>query len=284
MSRRFKVLSALMVGVIALVGACTVPTSSGSSTAYQCDGPEQDPAGPVHTNERYGPDVRHIADIYPACTSQAVGTLMYIHGGSYTSGSKISAGDPIYQRLREQGWAIVAINYRYAPVYHWPAQPNDVQRAINWWRTTGAAEFDAPAAPLVGIGWSAGGQLAEFNNVQDSTAGFDGSVSLGGATYWPDRSATSTAISLFGGGASDSVLAAASTVTHLDPSDPPLLHIHATNDNYVYVSQANLLQDAITAHGNPSKHSVLLDPSCGHSSSCLTPARIDPFLAKFATP
>ncbi len=277
--RRALFLFMLLLGSTALVGACT-PTVTHRTSG--CPAGQQDPAGPVYYGVAYGSQPLQTANIYPACTSQAVGTLMYVHGGGYTSGDRFEAEWPWISRLRSTGWVIVSIDYRLAPIDGWPDQPNDVQAAINWWRSTGAGEFAAPASPLVGVGWSAGGQLAEWNNVQDYTNGFDAAVSVSGSTYWPDRIGATATKALFGLTPSNSTLVDASTVTHLDPGDPPLLHIHAENDTTVPISQATLLQSTIDTNGDPTKHQVVTDPTCGHSLACLTPERIDPFLASIA--
>ena len=140
----------LAAAVVALVaGACTRPTSTSSSAEYQCTG-DQDPAGPVYNNVPYGASDYNRADIYPACTATAVGTILYVHGGGYSGGTKAEARHPNIQRLRDLGWVVVSINYRLTPFSMWPAQGNDVHSAVDWWRTTGASDFAAPAGPLIG--------------------------------------------------------------------------------------------------------------------------------------
>ncbi len=283
MIRRTLVAVAIL-GVATLGASCApaspAPTGSGCPTAVH------DPAGPAYKGVPYGDGLFRTANIYPACTASAVGTIMYMHGGGYTSGDRFEGDWPWIRRLRSEGWVVVSIDYRLAPLDVWPAQPNDVRTAINWWRNTGAAQYEAPAYPLVGMGWSAGAQMAEWVTLDDSGAKFDAAVSVSGSTYWPDRpDATATKV-LFGlpGYQDMAAMIAASSVTKIDPSDPPLLHIHGANDPLVPVSQANLLADAIATDGNPAIHQVVIVPDCGHSLACMEPDTIDPFLASIASP
>ncbi len=275
---------ATLACVALLAAACSNPPSTVGGGDHQCTTGQQDPAGPAQMDVSYGPDIKHVLDIWPACTASAVGTIVYIHGGGYTGGSKQQGAHNNVKRLRDNGWVVVSIDYRLAPFQRWPAQPNDVQRAIDWWRSTGASAFAAPVAPLVGVGWSAGGHLAEWNNVQDAEVGFDASISVGGGTYWPDRAGSSTANNLFGLNPLPATLVNASSTTHLDAADPPLLHIHYDDDFYVPVGQAHTLDAAITASGNPAVHSVQLDSTCGHSLDCMRPSYVDPFLASVLAP
>lgn len=284
---RGLVLAAVCSCSALLLAACVpAPPGSGGGT-QQCPTGVQDPAGGQVSGIPYGSGFFRVADILPACTADAVGTIMYVHGGGYTGGSRSEAQWPAIDHVRNLGWAVVTVDYRLAPWDTWPAQPNDVRSAIQWWRTTGAAQYDLPAQPLVGMGWSAGGQIAEWVLLEDTGPSFDAAVSISGSTWWPDRPTAGATQALFGlpGMQSMSRMIEASSLSHIDPQDPPLLHIHGANDSVVHVSQAQLLADAIAGgDGDPTRHTVLLDPTCGHSQNCMTPSRIDPFLDSLATP
>lgn len=228
----------------------------------------------------YGPDPAHLLELLPACTPQAVGTIMYVPGGGYTELQRGMAHlDPV-RGLRDQGWVVLVVDYRLAPLKQWPSQGADIRRAIEWWRTQGAARWNAPSAPLVGLGWSAGGHLAEWTTVREDGPTFDAGISVAGATYWPDRLDSDAAVALLGPNPSRARQLDASTVPHLDAEDPRLLHVHGANDSIVRVRQAELLADRVRTHGDPSKHRVVIDESCGHSQRCLTPERVEPFLAE----
>lgn len=278
--RTTSVLLALVVSVAILGASCTTSASS-RQAASGCPDAVSDPANTTW-DVSYGPEGAHRADIHPACTETAVGTVMYVHGGGYTSGDRGEALWPEIRRLRRLGWVVVSIDYRLATSYPWPAQTRDVQRAISWWRGGAADTYGAPVAPLVGVGWSAGGHIAEFTAVQDTGPKFDAVLTAGGATDWPSRPPSASATALFGTNPPLWRLVEASTTTYVDPSDPPLVHIHAQNDSFVPVSQALLLDEVIQRDGDPSKHSVAVHPTCGHSLACFTPELVDPFLAGIA--
>jgi acetyl esterase/lipase len=251
-------LLALALSLAILGASCTTRPTSRQAPSGCADG-VSDPATTTW-DVAYGPEDAQRADIHPACTERAIGTVMYVHGGGYTSGDRSEAQWPEIRRLRGLGWVVVSIDYRLATSYPWPAQTRDAQRAIAWWRGGAADSFGAPVAPLVGVGWSAGGHIAD----------------------WPSRPPSTSATALFGTNPPLWRLVEASTTTYVDPSDPPLLHIHAENDSFVPVSQALLLDEVIQLEGDPSKHAVALHPSCGHSLACFTPELVDPFLAGIA--
>jgi acetyl esterase/lipase len=263
-----------------LAAACTSPGPSGVASSG-CTG-ASDPAQAT-LGVAYGPNALNRANIYPACTTTAIGTIMYVHGGGYTSGSRSEGDWPAIRRFRDLGWVVVSIDYRLAPAYGYPAQVNDTRLAIDWWRGGAAASFGAPAAPLVGAGWSAGSQIADYVAVEDTGSKFDAVLSASGATDWVTRPPSTAATALFGLNPTTGLLAQASTTTHLDPSDPPLLHVHGQGDWIVPDSQEADLAAAILANGDPAKHATYLHPTCGHSHDCFDPTVVDPFLASIAT-
>lgn len=266
------------VALVAVVAGCVPPSGSSGRSSDNCPDDVGTPTPTAVRKISYGPNPAHVADLLPACTESAVGTIMFVPGGGYTELRRSMARSENVQRLRDEGWVVVVIDYRLAPTYQWSAQGADVRRAITWWRTQGAAQWGAPAAPLVGMGWSAGGHLAEWATVREDGPTFDAGISMAGGTYWPDRLDSNGAKALLGPNPSLSRQLDASTVPHLDADDPPLLHLHGPNDSVVSVKQAELLADRILSHGDPTKHRVIIDEACGHNFRCVTAERVDPFL------
>lgn len=281
MTKRRMRAAVAVVAVGLLAAACTSPRPA-SVASGGCTGGISDPAQAT-IGAAYGPSDYHRANVYPACTATAIGTIMYIHGGGYTGGTRSEGNWPAIRRFRDLGWVVVSIDYRLAPSYGYPSQVNDTKMAIDWWRSGAAATFGAPAAPLVGSGWSAGSQIADFVAVQDTGSKFDAVLSASGATDWVTRPPSAAATALFGLSPPLYLLEAASTTTHIDPSDPPMLHIHGQGDWIVPDSQEADLAAAILADGDPSKHATYLHPTCGHSHDCFDPAVVDPFLASIAS-
>lgn len=97
------------------LAACTplTPTSGGGTPL--CPTAVQDPASGQIRNVPYGSGILQVADILPACTADAVGTIMYIHGGGYTSGDRYEGHWPAIAHLRYLGWSVVTVDYRLAP-------------------------------------------------------------------------------------------------------------------------------------------------------------------------
>ena len=84
--------------------------------------------------------------------------VMVLYSGSWRGGSK--ADQPQLNRyLAARGYLVVAPNYRLAPRYHFPAQTEDVNAAIDWMKLN-ASRFGADPTRIVLIGRSAGGHLA----------------------------------------------------------------------------------------------------------------------------
>jgi acetyl esterase/lipase len=85
--------------------------------------------------------------------------VLYIHGGSWMMGDKREQGRPMLHEFVRRGWIAVVPNYRLAPRNPWPAQIEDVNRALGWVKKN-IATYGGDPELLVIAGASAGGQLA----------------------------------------------------------------------------------------------------------------------------
>jgi acetyl esterase/lipase len=101
----------------------------------------------------------HLLDLMTP--SNAVGKLpviVSIHGGGYVYGSK-----EVYRyyaaNLAENGFAVVNFNYRLAPQSRFPAQLEDINRAMSWLASQGEA-YGLDRNNVFVVGDSAGAQLA----------------------------------------------------------------------------------------------------------------------------
>jgi acetyl esterase/lipase len=118
----------------------------------------------VHRNIEYAPyGKRGLLDVYlpadPEARLEKAPVLLQVHGGGWTIGTKDQQGIPLMQYLAAKGWVCVAINYRLAPRDPFPAQIEDVKRAIAWIKDN-IAEYGGDPDYLVITGGSAGGHLA----------------------------------------------------------------------------------------------------------------------------
>jgi acetyl esterase/lipase len=112
----------------------------------------------VETDVGYGNDAAQRLDLrIPASTGFA--TLIFVHGGSLTSGDK---ADSDYAHVCDSfpavGIACANMNYRLGPQHSWPAQAEDLATAIVWVRTNIAA-YGGDPKKLFLLGHSSGAML-----------------------------------------------------------------------------------------------------------------------------
>ena len=113
---------------------------------------------------------RHLLDVYAPTKKLPAGrpVVLFIHGGSWTSGSKdVFIYKAIGRRLAKQGMVGVVISYRLAPQVHVPEQAADCARALAW-TVQHIAEYGGDPARVFVMGHSAGGGLAGLLAADDS--------------------------------------------------------------------------------------------------------------------
>ncbi|MBA4078553.1 MAG: hypothetical protein C0508_26225, partial [Cyanobacteria bacterium PR.023] len=85
--------------------------------------------------------------------------IIYIHGGSFCLGDKVSSVTTMPHVFTRNGFVFVSIDYRLSPAVHFPAHVQDVASAIAWiHRSIGRYGGDPNRIFL--LGHSAGAQLA----------------------------------------------------------------------------------------------------------------------------
>ena len=95
-------------------------------------------------------------DIYYPADKKGFTTVVWFHGGGITSGEK-----QISEKLKKQGIAVVAVNYRLNPKVNCPTYIEDAAAAVAW-TFNHIAEFGGDPAKIVVSGHSAGGYLASM--------------------------------------------------------------------------------------------------------------------------
>jgi acetyl esterase/lipase len=113
-----------------------------------------------HRNLRYGPDPRHVLDVYvPDKVSQEARPLVvFWHGGRWRFGDKADYRF-VGAALAELGYVAVLPNYRLYPDVKMPGFMDDAAHAGRW-AAAHAGEFGANANRLYLMGHSAGAHLA----------------------------------------------------------------------------------------------------------------------------
>jgi acetyl esterase/lipase len=158
----------------------------------------------------------------------------------------------------------VAVNYRLAPTWRWPAQLVDAQLAVRWLRAN-ARKYNVDTQHVCSLGDSSGGHLAVFLGVLKTITPGDE------AALFADQSAAVSCVVdefgpvdlmalesspnwaglfdvLFGSEALKShpeLLKQASPLTYVSPMSAPMLIIQGTADVTVPVSQSVALEQAL---------------------------------------
>jgi len=98
-------------------------------------------------------------------------TLIYIHGGGWTGGTKEGGFNKVLPYL-EMGWNVVNVEYRLARISLAPAAVEDCLCALRW-IAANAKQYHIDATKLVLTGDSAGGHLALTTGMIPESAGLD---------------------------------------------------------------------------------------------------------------
>jgi acetyl esterase/lipase len=98
-------------------------------------------------------------------------TLIYIHGGGWTGGTKESGFNKVLPYL-EMGWNVVNVEYRLARVSLAPAAVEDCLCALRW-VAANAKQRHIDTTRLVVTGDSAGGHLSLTTGMIPESAGLD---------------------------------------------------------------------------------------------------------------
>ncbi len=266
---------------------------------------------PTFANLPYGDGhPRQMLDIYMP-TNPPPGprpAVVWIHGGGWTNGDKISAGNraPL---LLSAGFVVVGINYRYAQDAIFPAQIHDCKGALRWLRAN-AQTYNIDPARIGVWGSSAGGHLVALLGTSAGVAAAEGVV--GGnlsqssrvqavADYfgptdffnvegWHTQCMPVTAESRLLGACLGEIQAnqhdpawaepvalahLAGSVTHVTHDDPPFYIAHGTADNTVWPEHSEILHGLLIGAGVES--TLRLVQGVGHTM----PASEDQFVRAF---
>jgi acetyl esterase/lipase len=195
-------------------------------------------------------------------------TLLYIHGGGWTGGTKESAFMSVVPWL-EMGWTVVNVEYRLARVSPAPAAVEDCLCALRW-VVSHAAEYHIDPSKIVASGDSAGGHLALMTGVTPPEAGLDrecpssqGNVPLpkvAAIVNWygitdvadlldgPNRK--TYAVTWLGSAPNrEEIARRVSPLTYIRPELPPILTIQGDADPTVPYTHSLRLRDALNAAG-----------------------------------
>lgn len=232
--------------------------------------PQQAPVpalSPVQENVSYGPGL--LLDVFPP-TNALTGlhaAVIFIHGGSWSSLDK-STMRRMAQFLARHDYVGFSVDYRLYQdgKNRWPAQLDDVQRAVRWVRAN-AAKYAVDPQRIGAFGHSAGAQLAALLGLEDTRDNSDPALSQyssrveavvdvsGPTDFTKDHDADGDAfLTRFLGGSYSQrpdLWRDASPVFHVAKGDPPFLIVHGTRDEEVAIAQSQELADKLQSAGDP---------------------------------
>ncbi len=259
MKRRLFVFPVLLALGVALTACNPVATLNNTTSLSGLN---------VTRNLHYGPDVRNVLDIYaPPQTAEASSSLkpvvLFIHGGSWTSGGKdeyVFAGES----LARAGYVTAVMSYRLAPLHPYPDYIQDAAQALRWLQDN-AAKYGGNGQRLYVVGHSAGA----FNAVEVvdnarwlTEAGVNintvhGVVGIAGPYDYDFRKFPSK--NAF---PADGDPANIMPSRHVRPDAPPNLLLVAANDTTVDPDNGERMKAALQAANVPYTYTVL--PGLNH--------------------
>ena len=210
-------------------------------------------------------------DVYRKEGQQGVlPAVILVHGGGWTGGDKKEFAE-VSRGLAENGFVSFSVNYRLVKENSnkWPAQLDDVQRAVRWIRAN-AKKYNIDPNRLGAIGASAGGHLVAFLGTRDTRDNSDEALKnyssrvncvidlFGPAdlTLKPEEAKISplgmALVQNFIGKTPDEAPEAykdASPITFVDKNTAPMLIYHGTADPLVPLDQSQRLYDRLKKEG-----------------------------------
>ena len=196
-------------------------------------------------------------------------TLIYVHGGGWTGGSKESSVLTFLPFL-EMGWNVVNVEYRLARISLAPAAVEDCLCALRWIYRN-AKEYNIDTTRLVTMGTSAGGHLALMMGLVPASTGLDRQcpgtedLKVAAVINWygitdvnellagPDMK--TYAVTWLGSLTNrEEVARRVSPLTYVRAGIPPIITIQGDADPTVPYSHGVRLREALDKAGVPNQH------------------------------
>lgn len=244
-----------------------------------------------------GHELQRLDIFLPADSESALPMIFLVHGGGFVMGDKIEVRATAL-RYAEQGYVVVAPNYRLAPDVNFPLAHNDVFCAMAW-TFAHAADYHIDLSQIVLIGESAGANIVAYLATVDDASDFIGDCDFA----YPDNpdfqaaitfylpvdlltcgcdtarrmASFYTGISFFDWDDAESIalFQDISFITWLDANDPPFYMIHGANDFLVAVSESEFFVDVYQAVGGIVELVILEGANHGFLTSSVPSPHLD---------
>lgn len=207
-------------------------------------------------------------DVYTPAGPGPHPTILHIHGGGWTGGSKESVVLRLMPYL-EMGFAVVNVTYRLARVSEAPAAVEDCRCALRW-VIRNAKDYGFDINRIVAMGYSAGGHLALTTGMLPASTDLDRqcpgaeAMKVAAIVNWygiadvadllDGANTRNYAVQWLGSRLDrDDVARRLSPLTYVRRDLPPILTIHGDADPTVPYSHATRLQAALAQAGATSE-------------------------------
>lgn len=262
----------LILSLVAAVGFTGGTTAAGEFKATYGEAYVERDSGPLK------------ADIYTPEGDGPFPGVLVVHGGAWRMGNRGQLSG-VAQMLAKNGFTAVAISYRLAPQYKFPAQIEDCKAAVRWMRTN-AARLKIDPERVGGYGYSAGAHLVSLLGTTDADDGLEGTpgvyaqgppstrlqcVAAGGAPCdlrpIPDDE---DFLAFFLGGSPATCreqYRLASPAAFITPDDPPMFFFHGETDQLVPLKSPEHMRVELEKAGVAAELYVV--PSLGHVATAM---------------
>jgi acetyl esterase/lipase len=228
------------------------------------------------------------ADVYVPRGDGPFPGVLVVHGGAWKMGSRVQLAG-VAQILAEHGMTAVAISYRLAPQYKFPAQIEDCKAAVRWMRSE-AARWKIDPEHIGGFGYSAGAHLVSLLGTTSPSDGLEGvtdaaklpstrlqAVAAGGTPcdFRPIPNDVDGLAFWLGGtqGQLPEQYRLASPAAFITPDDPPFFFFHGEGDQMVPLVSPTQMRQELQAAGVSAELYVV--PNVGHIACALNRTAVD---------
>jgi acetyl esterase/lipase len=218
-------------------------------------------------------------DLYERKTNKPNPTVIFIHGGGWSQGSKEEVQQDLLPYLK-LGFSAINIEYRLAQVAKAPAALEDCMCALSW-IVKNSHQYHLDSNKIVAVGQSAGGHLALLASMispdiklalpcqQDSQFKIAAIINWFGISDLKGLLEDSKSHEIAGfwlGNRHDRDLLATqlSPINYVRPGIPPILSIHGDRDEIVPYIQSLRLHQALDRAEIPNRLITILDGQHGN--------------------
>jgi acetyl esterase/lipase len=198
------------------------------------------------------------ADLYLPRRAGLIPVVLTIHGGGWANRDRADMAE-ISERLVEHGYAVLNLDYRFAPRYIFPAQLDDLHQALRW-IVVNAERYRLDQERINAWGYSSGAHLAALLGSFDRSGSTPAvrdlpqlrAVVAGGIPADLRKYDDSPIVRRFLGGTPEQVpqrYAEASPAYHVSAGDPAVFLYHGKLDFLVTPDQPEDYYDALLAAG-----------------------------------